>query len=548
MTKPTTDLPQGTGAYDVVIIGAGFNGLYQLHRLRQAGFRVRLLDAAADFGGIWHWNCYPGARVDSHVPNYEFSLPELWQGWNWSERYPGWEELRRYFRYVDRKLRLSPEIDFSTRVVGGEFDERSKHWQLETRNEATGVRNPPVLARFLVACTGFASKPYIPEIDGLSSFAGPHPHTAQWPQSGLELANQRVGVIGTGASGVQVIQEAAKVARQLTVFQRTPVVALPMQQETLSPAMQDAAKQHYPELFRRRATNASSLSDIVPLQQGAVEVPEAERLARFEACWAAGGFHFWTGTYNDILVNPASNRLVYDFWREKTRTRVNDPYLAAQLAPSEPLHPFGTKRPALEQDYYDLFNQPNVALVDLRATPIDRVTPHALHTQRETVELDILILATGFDAGTGGLTQIELIGTQGASLKQTFAAGVSTHLGLAVPHFPNLLMLYGPQSPTAFCNGPTCAELQGDWVVDCLSFARNNGHRRIEARTAAAESWRRRIDEVGQRTLFPAADSWYMGANIPGKPRQLLNYPAVQDYLRRIRAVADKGYSGFEFS
>jgi len=548
VSEAAADSRHAASAYDVAIIGAGFNGLYQLHRLRQAGFRVRLLDAAADFGGIWHWNCYPGARVDSHVPNYEFSLPELWQDWNWSERYPGWEELRRYFHYVDRKLRLRSDIDFSTRVIGGEFDDRSELWQLETHCETTGVRNPPLFARFVIACTGFASKPYIPEIAGLSSFAGPHPHTAQWPQTGLALANKRVGVIGTGASGVQVIQEAAKVARQLTVFQRTPVVALPMQQETLSPAMQDTAKQNYPELFRRRATNASSLSDIVPLQQGAVEATADERRARFEACWAAGGFHFWTGTYNDILVNPASNRMVYDFWREKTRARLDDPRLAARLAPSEPLHPFGTKRPALEQDYYDLFNQPNVALVDLVETPIDRVTSHALHTQREAVELDILILATGFDAGTGGLTQIDLVGTQGISLKEVFAAGVSTHLGLAVPNFPNLLMLYGPQSPTAFCNGPTCAELQGDWVVDCLKFVRDTGHRRIEATTAAAESWRRRIDKVGQRTLFPQADSWYMGANIPGKPRQLLNYPAVQDYLRRMRSVADAGYSGFELS
>ena len=534
--------------FDALIVGAGFNGLYQLYRLREAGFRVRLVDAAADLGGIWHWNCYPGARVDSHVPNYEFSLPELWQDWNWSERYPGWEELRRYFQYVDTKLQLSRDIEFNRRVVDGQFDEQKSAWQVTTTHEVTGQSQPPIWARFLIPCTGFASAPYVPEIDGLQSFAGPHPHTAQWPQTGLDLAGKRVGVIGTGASGVQVIQEAAWVADRLTVFQRTPVVALPMQQEVLDAQMQQQAKQDYPELFRRRATNASSLTDIVPLPLGAVDASAAEREARFEWAWAKGGFHFWTGTYNDILSNADSNRLQYDFWRDKTRARIADPKLAEQLAPSEPLHPFGTKRPALEQNYYEVFNQTNVELVDLRATPIDRVSAHAVHTNRAVFELDVLIFATGFDAGTGGLTRMNLRGTQGMTLEQQFKEGVDTQLGMAVPNFPNLLMLYGPQSPTAFCNGPTCAELQGDWVVDCLRFLRKNGHRRIEASPAATKTWRRRIDTVGRRTLFPEADSWYMGANIPGKHRQLLNYPAVQDYLRRMHASAADGYSGFLLS
>lgn len=535
-------------AYDVVIVGAGFNGLYQLYRLREAGFRVLVVDAAAGLGGIWHWNCYPGARVDSHVPNYEFSLPELWQEWNWSERYPGWDELRRYFYYVDSKLRLTPNIEFATRVVSAHFDEASSAWQITTADEATGTINRAISARFLIPCTGFASKAYIPEIQGLDSFAGPHPHTGHWPQAGLDLSGKRVGVIGTGASGVQVIQEAAALASQLTVFQRTPVIALPMGQETLDPAGQALAKKDYPELFRQRATNASSLIGIVPLPLGAVEAAPDERRARFESAWAAGGFHFWTGTYNDILTNPESNRLSYDFWREKTHKRVDDPLLAEQLAPTEPLHPFGTKRPALEQNYYELFNQPNVELVDLRQTPIERVGQRGVYTNNARYDLDILILATGFDAGTGGLTQIDLRSTQGTSIKDHFSDGVDTLLGMAIPDFPNLLMLYGPQSPTAFCNGPTCAELQGDWVVNCLKYARRHSYQRFEATPAAAQEWRRRIDELAERTLFPQAESWYMGANIPGKHRQLLNYPAVQDYLRRMRMCADDNYSGFEFS
>ena len=534
--------------YDVVIIGAGFNGLYQLYRLREAGFRVRVLDAAADLGGIWHWNCYPGARVDSHVPNYEFSLPQLWQDWNWSERYPGWEELRRYFHYVDAKLKLSPDIDFGTRVVGAQFGEARAAWRIATTDAVTGVAKSGLSARFLIPCTGFASKAYIPAIKGLEDFAGPHPHTAHWPQAGLELRDKRVGVIGTGASGVQVIQEAAAVASQLTVFQRTPVVALPMRQEILDPASQTLAKEDYPELFRQRATNASSLINIVALKQGAVDVSPDERLDRFEWAWAAGGFQFWTGTYSDILTNPESNRLAYDFWRAKTHERIEDARLAECLAPQAPFDPFGTKRPSLEQNYYEVFNQSNVELVDLRATPIEFVSSVAVHTTVAEYELDVLILATGFDAGTGGLTQIDLRSTSGESLAERFRGGVNTQFGMAIPDFPNMLMLYGPQSPTAFCNGPTCAELQGDWVVDCLKYVRQHNYRRLEATPAAAQAWRAQIDELAERTLFSQADSWYMGANIPGKHRQLLNYPAVQDYLRRIRETAQTGYPGFVFS
>jgi cation diffusion facilitator CzcD-associated flavoprotein CzcO len=313
---------------DALIIGAGFSGLYQLHRLRQRGFKVRLFEAGADLGGIWYWNCYPGARVDSHVPNYEFSMEEVWRDWNWTERFPAWDELRRYFRHVDEKLGLSRDIRFNSRVTAARFDADADQWQIEC---ADGYR---IRTRFFIPCTGFAAKAYVPGLSGLEAFVGPCVHTAHWPQDGLDLTDRRVGVIGTGASGVQVIQEAGKVASHLTVFQRTPILALPMRQQALDEASQRAMKAHYPEWFRQRAQSEGGLFDIAPDERSALEVSARERLAVFESAWQKGGFHFWGGTFSDIGSNREANQLAYEFWREKTRARINDPVMADKLAPA----------------------------------------------------------------------------------------------------------------------------------------------------------------------------------------------------------------------
>ena len=529
-----------TGVLDALIIGAGFSGIYQLHRLHQLGFDVRLFEAGPDLGGIWYWNCYPGARVDSHVPNYEFSLEELWRDWNWTERFPSWEELRRYFRHVDEKLGLSRDIRFNSRVTAARFDADADRWEIEC---ADGHR---VQTRFLILCTGFAAKAYVPALAGLEAFAGPCFHTAHWPQQGLDMTGRRVGVIGTGASGVQVIQEAGKVASQLTVFQRTPNLALPMRQQALDEPFQRAMKAHYPEWFRQRAQSAGGLFDVVTDPRSALDVSTEERLAVFESAWRKGGFHFWGGTFSDIMRNEEANRLAYEFWREKTRARIKDPVVAEKLAPADPPHPFGAKRPSLEQWYYEVFNQDNVTLVDVREEPIAEITPTGVRTALRHFELDILVLATGFDASTGGLTQVDIRGQSGRTLKDTWSSGVKTYLGLGIPDFPNLLMLYGPQSPTAFCNGPTCAELQGDWVADCLSHLREKGLTRIEASRAAGDSWTQHMAELAESTLLPLAESWYMGANIPGKRRQLLHHIGVQEYLAFCRESAENGYSGFE--
>ena len=541
MAEPTA-IVDTSEVLDVLIIGAGFNGAYQLYRLREAGFNVKIFEGGECLGGIWYWNCYPGARVDTHVPNYEFSIEAVWKDWNWSERFPGWEELRRYFVHVDQTLELSKDIEFNTWVSGAQFDDATNQWLVHTSDGRI------TRTRFLIAALGFAAKPYVPEIAGLDDFDGACHHTAQWPQEGLDMSGKRVGIIGTGASGVQVAQEAAAVASDVTIFQRTPMIALPMQQRKLDAETQTSMKSTYRAIFRQRAVCSSSIHDIIADERGAKTVADEVRQAIFEAAWQKGGFHFWVGTFADILSDEASNRLAYDFWRDKTRARLDDPWLQEKLAPMEPVHPFGCKRPSLEQNYYDIFNQDNVHLVDLRDTPIERVTPAGVNTSDAEYGFDILVLATGFDTSTGCFTQLDLKGSNGVGLDQIWDDGVKTHLGYAIPHMPNLLMLYGPQSPTAFCNGPTCAEMQGDWVVQCLLDLRARNLSRIEATEDAAANWATYLKEVGDGTLLPQADSWYMGANIPGKKRELLYHPIVPEYLEACATSAANDYAGFELS
>ncbi len=526
--------------HDVIIVGAGFAGLYQLHRLRSLGFSPLLLEAGSGLGGIWHWNCYPGARVDSHIPVYEFSDEAVWRDWYWDERFPDWSALRRYFDHVDDVWDLRRDIRFDTRVSAATWNEEARCWNVDT------AHGESLRAGFLVVCTGFASKPYIPDFPGLDDFEGASHHTALWPQDGLDMTGLRVGIIGTGASGVQVTQEAAKVAAQVTVFQRTPIMALAMQQRALTRAEQDEAKPGYPDIFRLRTETYGGF-DIIRREESALAVSEQQRLAVFEELWQTGGFWFWAGNFSDIMLDETANRMAYDFWRGKVLARVHDPAVAEVLAPVEPPHPFGVKRPSLEQTYYDVFNQDNVTLVDLKATPIERITPRGVRTTAGEHEFDLIVLATGFDAVTGGLTGIDILGSAGTTLKNYWSKGVRTQLGVASAGFPNLLFLYGPQSPSGFCNGPTCAEVQGDWIVELLVALRDRGVSRLEATSAAEDTWRAQVQMISEMTLFDRADSWYMGANIPGKPRELLNYPGgITLYADNCRACAADGYSGFE--
>jgi len=526
---------------DILIMGAGFSGLYLLYRLRQKGFNVKLLEADSGLGGVWHSSRYPGARVDSHVPNYEYSIEAVWRDWTWTERFPGAPELQRYFRHVDATLNLSPDIRFRSRITEATFDSDDNLWHIVCED------GHHVQARYFLSCVGFAAKSYTPPYAGLTDFKGACCHTAHWPEAGIDMKDKRVGVIGTGASGVQVIQEAGKVAAHLAVYQRTPMIALPMQQRQLDVASQQAMKIDYPEIYRVRNASTGGVYDTFMDQRSALDLSDAECNAVLERAWLAGGFHFWF-PFADTLANIESNRLSYNFWRDRTRARLHDPWLKDQLAPMEPPHPFGVKRPSLEQWYYEIFNQDNVDLVNIKQDPIERITPTGVSTQDHHYELDILVLATGYDAITGGLTQFNITGTTGQTMAQTWSEGVRSHLGIGVPGYPNLLMIYGPQSPTSFWTGPAAAEVQGDWLVDCLCYLRANGKQRIEATNEAAESWNEHMETLAAGTLLPLADSWYMGANIPGKPRQLLNHLGASPYMAHCNASAAAGYAGFKLS
>lgn len=534
--KPTEEL-------DVLIIGAGFAGIYQLERLRSLGHSVKIYEAGDELGGIWYWNCYPGARVDTEGPIYQFSREDLWKEWSYSELYPAWTELREYFAYVDEKLDISKDVSFGTRVTGAEFDAGRNQWVVRTSDGRT------TRCRFLVPCLGFAAAPLVPDFPGLSSFRGVWHHTAWWPQEGLDLSGCRVAVIGTGASGIQVIQEAARDAADVTVFQRTPNLALPMQQRSLDTEEQAAVRADLPQRFATRyETFAGFDYDFHP--RNAVDVTDEERRELYEELWRVGGFRFWLGIFQDTLFDDRANDYAYAFWRDKVRERIHDPELAEKLAPTTPPHPFGTKRPSLEQNYYDVYNQDNVHLVDLSETGIEAVTESGIRTTDGVErEFDVIVLATGFDAVSGGLTQIDLRGTDGTLLRDHWADGARAHLGMATAGFPNMLFLYGPQSPSGFCNGPTCAEIQGEMVVETLDHLLRSGHQRIEATPEADEEWSAHVASLVEPTLFTRAKSWYMGANVPGKPIQSLNYPGgLPLYQQRFAEARDSGYAGFTIS
>jgi cation diffusion facilitator CzcD-associated flavoprotein CzcO len=524
---------------DVIIVGAGFAGLYLLDRLRNMGMSVQVFEAGSAPGGVWYWNCYPGARVDSPGPMYQFARDDLWRDWKFSELYPSWQEIREYFRYVDEKLGLSRDVRFNRRVNEAEFDPARNRWTVRSSDGSV------TRTRYFLLCTGLGSKPYIPDLPGLNDFAGERHHTALWPQQGLDMAGKRVGVIGTGASGVQLAQEAAGVAAHLSVFQRTPNLALPMRQRKLDDDTNRRMKEDYPRAYQKRTKTFGGF-DYEFLDKSTFDVSDDERQEIFERGWEIGGFAPWIGSFNDILVNERANRAIYNFWRDKTRARISDPAVAEILAPAEPIHPFGAKRPSLEQHFFEIFNQRNVSLVDLRKTPIERVTRSGIKTTAGEHALDILVLATGFDAVTGGLTSIDIRGTQGETLREKWARGVHTHLGMAVAGFPNLLFVYGPQSPNAFANGPTCAELQGDWVVQLLDYLRQRNYARVEATVPAEDAWRAKVLELADATLFPRADSWYLGVNIPGKPREILSFTGgLATYMAKCRESAERGYEGF---
>lgn len=528
---------------DALIVGAGFSGCYLLHKLRKAGFNTKLVEAGDGYGGVWHWNCYPGARVDSPVPIYEYDIPEVWQSWSWPEMFPSGRQIQQYFEHVDKKLNLSKDTIWNTKVAATEWVEKDQQW-IVTSHGGRKFR-----AQFLIMATGFAAKRSFPDWPGLDTFKGEVHHSSFWPYEGIDLKGKKVGVVGTGSTGLQIAQTIVDSAGSLTVFQRTPNLALPLLQQELVKEEEEKRKQLYPEQFKQRLNTFAGYPYDSVSRETFSDTPE-QREAFYNELWDKGGFYFWLATYKDMLSNVDANNEAYDFWVKKVRARIHDPTVADILAPLTPPHPFGTKRPALEWRWYDMFNEKHVQLVDLQTSGVDYITEKGIVTKDGKLhELDVIALATGFDAITGGLNDIDIKSRNGKLLRERWADGARSALGMMVSDYPNMFMLYGPQGPTAFSNGPSCIEIQGDWLTDVLKDIRDRKAKSIDAKPDAEEKWNTLIEDITSKTLFPLADSWYMGANIPGKKRQMLNYTGgIPAYAKELEKARADGYSDFIIS
>ena len=523
---------------DAVVIGAGFSGLYMVHQLRQLGLTHRAFEAGSGVGGTWYWNRYPGASSDSESWVYSFSFSEeLEQEWTWSRRFPEQSEILAYLEFAAERLGLIPSFDFNTRVVGARYDEDSNTWSVETEQ---GER---VTAKYLITAVGCLSAAQVPDIPGRDQFAGNWYHTGQWPHEGVDFTGKRVGVVGSGSSGIQSIPVIAKQAAHLTVFQRTPSFSVPAGNRPLSPQEVGALKRDIKEIRQTcRYTTIGQPYDFKPVS--ALEVSEEERRRQFEADWQKGGFEWMFGSFHDLLFDPKANDLAAEFVKEKIRSTVHDPELARKLIPDG--YPIGTKRLPLDQNYFETFNRDNVALVDLRETPIEQIETSGIRTTDKLHELDIIVFATGFDALTGPLLRIGISGRNGERLEDKWAAGPSTYLGVAMEGFPNLFMITGPGSPSVLGNMPTSIEQNVEWITDCIVHLREQGATKIEPTREAETKWREHVKELADGTLFPQTNSWYMGANVPGKPRVFLPYIGGFGVYRKLCAeIARKGYEGF---
>ena len=525
----------GVEDLDALIIGAGVSGLYQLYCLRNIGFNTRIYEAGGGVGGTWYWNRYPGARFDSESYSYIYSFSdELLQEWDWTEHYSGQPENERYLNFVADKFDLKNDIHFNARIKSACWDEDDGRWHVQTED---GRR---ARTQFLVTAVGILSAPFFPDIPGRESFQGPWFHTARWPTDPVSLEGKRVGVIGTGASAVQLIPKIAPEAGHLTVFQRTPNYCCPLRNSEITPEEQRQIKASYNETFARcEATFASFMQDFDPRKT--FDVPEDERLAFYEKIWEQPGFTKWFGCFHDIMTDTDANEDYAEFVRSKIRERVNDPVVAELLCPKD--HPFGAKRIPLETGYYETYNRDNVRLVDVKSDPIREVTPTGLKTGNEDFELDVIIWATGFDAITGELTRMDIRGKDDLSLANKWADGPSTYLTMQTADFPNLFIANG----AVFCNFTRCAEVVAEWIASCLGFMKSQGYQRVEAEADAENLWTEHAESLTEGMLFTQTDSWFMGANVPGKKRTFLFYaggaPAFRD---KIAEVAANNYPGFD--
>ncbi|MBM3679141.1 MAG: NAD(P)/FAD-dependent oxidoreductase [Actinobacteria bacterium] len=536
-------MSEGRVELDAVVVGAGFAGMYQLIKLSELGLTAKAFEAGDGVGGTWYWNRYPGARCDVESLEYSYGFSsELEQEWVWTERYPTQPEIERYANHVADRFDLRKDIQFETRVTAAHYDDATGRWHVDTD------KGDRVSATYLVMASGCLSHRQDPRdrFTGVDSFKGDWYHTAAWPKGGVDFTGKRVGIIGTGSTAIQVIPQVAKQAEHLTVFQRTANFSVPAMNRLLSDEEQDALKARYQE--HRQDAKESAFGVPVPMPtKGALECTADEQFEALESRWQAGGVAPFMLAFTDVLINQGSNDVVADFIRSKIRTTVKDPAVAELLCPND--HPLGTKRPCVDIDYFETYNRDNVSLVSVRKTPIEEITPNGIRTTEKEYELDAIVFAIGFDAMTGALFDIDITGRDGLALTEAWKDGPRTYLGIMTAGFPNMFLITGPQSPSVLSNMMVSIEQHVEWLSDAIAYVRERGLDTIEATTEAQDAWVDHSIEVGNSTLYPKANSWYMGANVPGKVRVFTPYiGGVGPYREKCNEVVAAGYEGFALS
>ncbi len=539
MQEPSEDRePETDKSYDAVVIGAGFGGMYMLHCLRQQGFSARVYEAGGGVGGTWYWNRYPGARCDVESMQYSYSFSEeLDQEWHWTEKYSPQPEILNYANHVADRFDLRRDIHFHTRVNSAVFDETIKRWRIETD------RGDAVTAQFCITAVGCLSAANTPDFDGIEDFNGPIYHTGEWPHDGVDFTGLRVGVIGTGSSGIQSIPIIAEQAKSLTVFQRTPNYAVPAWNEAMNPDYERTVKADYPAM--RANARARPTGIFFPFNlESALEATQEEREAQYEAFWQRGGLPF-LGAFGDLLFEKDANETAAEFARRKIRDVVDDPEVADLLCPD---NVFGCKRLCVDTGYYQVYNQPHVKLIDVSKDPIEHLTRNGVVTGGIEYEVDVVVLATGFAAMTGSFDKMNIVGRNDISLKKKWEAGPRTYLGLSTVGFPNFFMITGPGSPSVLANMIQSIEQHADWMIDCMAHMRDVGVETIEPQLGDEDAWIEHVNEVAAISLRSTCSSWYVGANISGRPRVFMPYiGGFPIYVNKCNKVMDNGYEGFVF-
>lgn len=523
---------------DAVVIGAGFTGLYALHRLREMGLSVQGFEAGSDVGGTWYWNRYPGARTDSTCTVYQYWFSEeLLDQWDWHERFPSQAETERYLNFVADKFDLRKSFQFNSRVTAANFNEQTQRWLIEVED------GTQLEAQFLLMGTGGLTEPVYPEIPGIADFKGESFHTSRWPHEKVDFKGKRVGVIGTAATGIQVIQTIASEVEHLTVFQRTPNYSIPMRNFKLDDEMRKKYRDEMPNTIKKINETFSGHDYGVDPREFA-KVPADERREIMERLWADGTLAYWAGSFAEVFTDETVNEEYSKFAREKIRARINDPVLAEKLVPTD--HGFGTRRVPLETNYYEAFNRDNVDLVDVNETPITGVTQSGIKTGTDEYEFDVIIYATGFEVGTGALTRIDIRGRDGTSLKERWAKETETFMGLQVHGYPNMFTVMAPMSPgAAYCNVPTCSQQQVEWITDCIDHVRKQGQQSIEPTRKAQDEWVAHHDEVGSVMLAHKTRSWHVTKTADGRTRPVAYAGGAHIYKQRCDEIKEQGYPDF---